>query len=73
VIQLKCRYCKEEFSDSVVKLHENRCKDNPAEETKQDNDLEELRAKAKELGVENADRKGEKRLLEDIAAAETKE
>jgi hypothetical protein len=40
------------------------------DQQKTDTELEVLRVRAKELGIENAERKGEKRLREEISEAE---
>lgn len=67
---MQCPKCHKDFSDAVIDLHLERCDEvNEESVPAVDPDLAELREKAKELGIENADRKGEKRLREEIEAA----
>lgn len=70
---MQCPTCKQDFSESVFPHHVERCSElesSSAPSNMGQDELTELRQKAAELGIENADRKGERRLREEIAAAE---
>lgn len=63
------RFCSND-ADVIRKLQDAGFTGDPEEGDETDDELEALRERAKELGIANAERKGAKRLQEEIAAAE---
>jgi hypothetical protein len=72
---MKCSFCNQDFSDSVMLHHEDRCEAREAE-SKDDKEASEeliaLREKAKALGIKNTGSKKLETLMKEIAEIEGK-